>query len=581
MLNRLPSFVKSSKPTSKMAEVLNLNNEVVKMRKEIKRARVLIIRKLTRQIVKLKKKKGKEAEVEKNQRRAARLLEEIHAMKDLKPDNVTKIALMKNLSFEKVCKNPDSTLSERATARIATHPQISKRIQEIKAAVEAFKDERKKPAGSKASKPDKPAEDPKMDEVKSDDSEEDEEDKKEKEEEEEEEEEEKKKKEEEEEEEVEEEDDDDDRDDGDDGGDVEDKGEQKEEGLGAAKDSSSPTAEEGPTVKMDDDIKVTASKSELMGPPEEAEVQPEEKAQTLIKPQKSLETAFKLEDSKTPHTKDKRIQKPTENKPPPQSQSNSKMEIKSSTAKGEKKEEESDLDSSDDEEEKEYFDDSTEERFRKQSSQSEGSDEEDDFFLGKVSKFKKRRTGPGVGEVKKGDGDRNVSRAGAPKGEAEGGCGGEGSGLQDSKAMRMESVFCSTLSGSKGAPGNRGRGPSAISKPHRFQNDRRGQTWTQKSAPFQNRGGGQDRKPMSRFQNQRRGGPRGGPQVQDRGPAAARARPPFEKPRDHRAAPGRASNPSQHTQQALHPSWEASKRRKEQQAQITAFQGKKIKFDDD
>lgn len=33
-------------------------------------------------------------------------------------------------------------------------------------------------------------------------------------------------------------------------------------------------------------------------------------------------------------------------------------------------------------------------------------------------------------------------------------------------------------------------------------------------------------------------------------------------------------------EQPLHPSWEASKRRREQMSQITAFQGKKIKFDD-
>lgn len=35
-----------------------------------------------------------------------------------------------------------------------------------------------------------------------------------------------------------------------------------------------------------------------------------------------------------------------------------------------------------------------------------------------------------------------------------------------------------------------------------------------------------------------------------------------------------------HLEQALHPSWEASRRRREQMSQITAFQGKKIKFDD-
>lgn len=67
---------------------LNLNNEVVKMRTEVKRVKALVIRKLTRQIAMLKKKKGNEAETERNQRRAARLLEEVHSIKKLPPDVV-------------------------------------------------------------------------------------------------------------------------------------------------------------------------------------------------------------------------------------------------------------------------------------------------------------------------------------------------------------------------------------------------------------------------------------------------------------------------------------------------------------
>lgn len=112
------------------------------MRAEVKRVKVLIIRKLTRQIMALKKKKGTEGDLEKNQRRAARLLEEIHELKALSADSVTKAALQSDISFEKVCQNKDSSLSERATARIATHPEFSKRIQSIKNAVEAFKAER-------------------------------------------------------------------------------------------------------------------------------------------------------------------------------------------------------------------------------------------------------------------------------------------------------------------------------------------------------------------------------------------------------------------------------------------------------
>uniref|UniRef100_A0A494BAY6 Serum response factor binding protein 1 n=1 Tax=Mus musculus TaxID=10090 RepID=A0A494BAY6_MOUSE len=70
-------------PPSAMVQpgTLNLNNEVVKMRKEVKRIRVLVIRKLVRSVGRLKSKKGTEDALLKNQRRAQRLLEEIHAMK--------------------------------------------------------------------------------------------------------------------------------------------------------------------------------------------------------------------------------------------------------------------------------------------------------------------------------------------------------------------------------------------------------------------------------------------------------------------------------------------------------------------
>ncbi|XP_047411943.1 LOW QUALITY PROTEIN: serum response factor-binding protein 1 [Sciurus carolinensis] len=121
---------------------LNLNNEVVKMRKEVKRIRVLVIRKLVRSVGRLKSKKGTEDALLKNQRRAQRLLEEIHAMKELKPDTVTKSALGDDIDFEKICKKPDSTATERAVARLAVHPLLKKKIDMLKAAVQAFKDAR-------------------------------------------------------------------------------------------------------------------------------------------------------------------------------------------------------------------------------------------------------------------------------------------------------------------------------------------------------------------------------------------------------------------------------------------------------
>ncbi|XP_054843385.1 serum response factor-binding protein 1 isoform X2 [Eublepharis macularius] len=129
-----------------MAPTLNLNNEVVKMRREVKKVRVLTIRKLTRHIAKLKAKKGTEDAVLKNHKRAQRLLEEIHAMKEIKPDQVTKLALGGEINFELVCKKPDSTATDRALARLTTHPLLRTKIADIKAAVKAFKDARRKPA---------------------------------------------------------------------------------------------------------------------------------------------------------------------------------------------------------------------------------------------------------------------------------------------------------------------------------------------------------------------------------------------------------------------------------------------------
>ncbi|XP_053157417.1 serum response factor-binding protein 1 [Hemicordylus capensis] len=129
-----------------MAQVLNLNNEVVKMRKEVKKVRVLTVRRLTRHIAKLKAKKGTEEAVLKNHKRAQRLLEEIHAMKEIKLDQVTKLALGREINFELVCKKPNATALDRAIARLTTHPLLKTKIASIKAAVKAFKDARRKPA---------------------------------------------------------------------------------------------------------------------------------------------------------------------------------------------------------------------------------------------------------------------------------------------------------------------------------------------------------------------------------------------------------------------------------------------------
>lgn len=483
-----------AKPSErKKDEGLNLNNEVVRMRKEVKRVRALIIRKLTRQTAALKRKKGKEADIERNQRRAARLLEEIHAMKTLTPDLVTKTALQKNLNFEQTCKNPKSTITDRAIARIATHPQFNKKIENIKAAVKAFKEERmnagkqkgKEKVQNKAGKV-TPSSPEKQREAKG----------------------------------------------------------QREEEHNTVKKMIIKDNEEGDNLLKDTEEVAVADSIE----------ETKEAAHAADTAACQMKELLESENVR-PASKGSDLTYILKNKPPIKD-AEKKPELKSapSVLPKKKDKEESDIESSDDEE-KEYFDDSTEERFRKQSSQSEESDD-DDFFVGKVSKFKKKKKQKSVGE----DNEREVKTHTTDQVQKE---LDELESRLKSKGTSLQSVFCSSLAASKPV-GSRGAG-------------RGGDTFRGRGKSRGDSGLNRDFSKQSKFQKQEKGKPESSEQIPF-GRGRGRGRGDVTRQKDHR---GRGLISHQAPQQALHPSWEASKKRKEQQGQILAFQGKKIKFDDD
>ncbi|XP_029022699.1 serum response factor-binding protein 1 [Betta splendens] len=488
---------------NKESDVLNLNNEVVKMRKEVKRVRALIIRKLTRKIGALKKKKGKDREVERNQKRADRLLEEIHAMKNAAPDLVTKMALQKRLIFEQVCKNPKSTITERAIARIASHPQFDKKILAIKTAVRAFKQERMNPKVEKKVK----------------------------------------------------------------GQIVKVNPQSLARGGESDKEEEESTEEQWEkTFKKNEDGVLKSAEGATVAKPETQPMKAAAKKETADVPKKETPSSGSVK--KIP-AKSSTVKKLVKEKP-----SSKQSEKKPSAPQRTKNEEDSDSEMSDDEE-KEYFDDSTEERFHKQSSQSEESDDDDGFFVGKVRKFKKNKKNTeqesGLGEKKQ----HEVKNDSANKVQTE---------LDDLEArlkskVSMQSVFCSTLSSpvqNKGRGAGRGRGwgkfrgqatmkggPNRdFSRESKFPKQERG---TERNSGFKySKPEGSRSEPERGFDSFGRGRGRG------RGDAVS-----------HKDHGGRGGFTQQAPKQALHPSWEASKKRREQQGQIQAFQGKKIKFDDD
>ncbi|XP_065262441.1 serum response factor-binding protein 1 isoform X5 [Emys orbicularis] len=182
---------------------------------------------------------------------------------------------------------------------------------------------------------------------------------------------------------------------------------------------------------------------------------------------------------------------------------------------------------------KEYFDDSTEERFYNQSSDSEDSDSHDDFFIGKVKKKKKKVADSDLSSAKE---KKSLKEALLNKTKDS-----KFMTMQDviteeskpsAKAVKLESVFCNSLSRSD----------------QKYKNMKRNVNY-------------------QTSKNRRTAFPKNELRVK----------------RTHlaKAAGIKYENKKEHLEQPLHPSWEASKKRREQISQITAFQGKKIKFDDD
>ncbi|NXX16311.1 SRFB1 protein, partial [Podargus strigoides] len=427
--------------------------QVVKMRKDVKKARVLTIRRLTRHIAKLKLKKGSEDLKLKNQKRVERLIEEIHAMKEIKPDEVTRHALRTEVNFESVCKKPNCTATERAIARLATHPILKPRFVELKAAVKAFKDARKNTAKVTPSKKTK----------------------------------------------------------------SEEQSESAQHFNSNLDDKALKLAQkqQGCEHKISMKIETDRVAEELCESESEQKTVEMERA---CAPEESSFQAVEMQAVSQNKTGNKLgHQKRKEN-----------MSMRRLNAIKKNINDDSDQEQPSKEE---YFDDSTEERFYNQSSDSD-SDSNDDFFIGKVKRKKKIAADTNLPSAKEKDRlQKNIVKKEnntVPK-TAQDLIVEEGK--RYAKASKLESMFCSSLSASNENSQNRRRNT--------------------KDQPLKN------------------------------GRTALLKKEPQLKKQPFAKATGiKCDNKKACLEQPLHPSWEASKRRREQMSQITAFQGKKIKFDD-
>ncbi|XP_078670919.1 uncharacterized protein LOC144911032 [Branchiostoma floridae x Branchiostoma belcheri] len=125
-----------------MVNFTELNKEIVLLRGDVKRARLLLIQTLCRNIRKLRGKKGNPAQLAKNQHRAEKLHEDITVLKGLKPDDVTKAGLFADLDEHKVLSDPSSSSKERAMARLISHKALRNRLDTVRAKFNIIPDQK-------------------------------------------------------------------------------------------------------------------------------------------------------------------------------------------------------------------------------------------------------------------------------------------------------------------------------------------------------------------------------------------------------------------------------------------------------
>ncbi|XP_076864596.1 serum response factor-binding protein 1 [Brachyhypopomus gauderio] len=502
----------------KSSETDRTPTEVKRMRKEVKKLRMLLIRKFTQQITNLRRAKVKGSEPNDNEQCIATLQKDIQVLRALVSDHVTITVLQGKVDLENVLQDPNSSLLERVTARIATHPRFIKKLEDVRKAIEEEKT--KVASADQRNEGEEGFNEVTQAENSGDD------------------------------------------DDDDDDDEVEEE-EVEDEDMVDTDDSGDDKTEDEQTKVMDHNVNVTKGYNAV-------KLSEDAKSHTKIDtratkskvgvPKQEVDSSIHLKCvSKTTATAGivKSLlsnSKGTPLKKAPPGRKQPRVETKEPENRGGR--EESDLELSDGDEEKEYFDDSTEERFHKQSSQSEESDD-DDFFLGKVSKLKKKKSDVAPGEEKKNDATSTAR-------------------LQKTKeapqVFKVQSVFCSTLSKSSDVSQ---KGTRSDPKPRRSQNQKKCFDGDAKPSWFKRQDPRTDRS-HNAF-NKKSAGPKGpGPGTR----MAVGAR--FEKKpaQGNEGGPARPGSRPRPPQQALHPSWEASRKRKEQQALIAAFQGKKIKFDD-
>ncbi|XP_066583694.1 serum response factor-binding protein 1 isoform X2 [Prorops nasuta] len=119
---------------------IEINNEIVLMRHNVRKARVCVINKLSREAKKLRSKHGDDKQKEKYNKKADKFIQEIMALKKVKDDDISKFGIINSKELKELLEDHSLDPKIHILARVVNEKNMSKRISQFKEKFPDYKD---------------------------------------------------------------------------------------------------------------------------------------------------------------------------------------------------------------------------------------------------------------------------------------------------------------------------------------------------------------------------------------------------------------------------------------------------------
>lgn len=98
----------------------------------MRQARVCIVNKLVKEAKNLRNKNGSEAQLERNKRKADKLIAEVYALKTIKDDDISIFGILNERGLTEILQDQSSSHNLRITARVAYYKNLMRRIMQFR-----------------------------------------------------------------------------------------------------------------------------------------------------------------------------------------------------------------------------------------------------------------------------------------------------------------------------------------------------------------------------------------------------------------------------------------------------------------